>query len=314
MRLWPAFIMLCATMSAIAAPRVACDFPDFDFGRQPSIRPVRHSFLIRNTGDTPLTIKRIDVTCGCLVAGQITNAIPHGGETALEVRMNLRGLNGSIKKTLYVVSDDPAQPPLQLIMRGEVFPEFEIMPRIVVFSPTGTMTTSMEREVRIQADGEVRLRIVEYGMRSNSCAVTMFEDAPGRAYRFRLSTTAVPALKMDYLTIRTDHPRYREVVVPVRFALVEDGIVIPAVIVVSTNGLTVPVRLIVQSRSGSSFAITGVKAPFPGVRMETTRLAADRWQVAVEELPGTAAGQDIVIKTDLPSMNEINVPVEGDLP
>lgn len=104
---------------ANSSPKIACDAPELDFGNKSQTNVVRHAFVIKNEGQTPLTISRIHACCG---AGTrlATNSVPPQTNTVLELTLSLSGRSGPMHKSLYIHSNDPVNPIFQLKIKGNV--------------------------------------------------------------------------------------------------------------------------------------------------------------------------------------------------
>jgi len=78
---------------------------------------VRQAFIIRNDGDEPLLITNIRGCCGASTRLE-TNSIAPGTQTTFEVSLSLRGRLGNQHKSLYLESNDPKEPLLQVRFIG----------------------------------------------------------------------------------------------------------------------------------------------------------------------------------------------------
>ena len=114
-------IVICclAQPPAVSSPRIACDAPDLDFGSQSRTNVVRHSFIIKNDGQAPLTISRIHACCGASAHLAASN-VPLQTNAVLELILPLSGRTGPMHKSLYIHSNDPVNPIFQLKIKGNV--------------------------------------------------------------------------------------------------------------------------------------------------------------------------------------------------
>jgi hypothetical protein len=102
-----------------AAPRIEIPEPVFQFGWRDNSATVTNRFVLKNTGDATLQITDIRVSCGCSRATPERRVLDPGEETALDVRTNLQGFNGPIRKSVIVASNDPRSPYCTLWIKGE---------------------------------------------------------------------------------------------------------------------------------------------------------------------------------------------------
>ena len=66
---------------------------------------IKCSFELTNKGNKPITIHKIDVSCGCLSAEISSNIILPQEKTMLTIRVNPRKQLGHFNKSVYVNSD-----------------------------------------------------------------------------------------------------------------------------------------------------------------------------------------------------------------
>jgi len=101
-------------------PAIRFDRMTHDFGKIPSDRKVSVRWVFHNDGDAPLEIVAVRPTCGCTVTAPQDDLIPPGGTGALEVTFDPAGQQGSVRKSLAVMSNDPRRPSVLLTLRAEV--------------------------------------------------------------------------------------------------------------------------------------------------------------------------------------------------
>jgi hypothetical protein len=117
---------------AFAAPRISCDEPVFEFGTRDSSETVEHSFELKNTGTSDLTITAIRPACGCTATELTRPTIPPGETAKISTKLTLVGRSGEARKTIAVESNDPANPTIVLAMEGKIATEFEVIPPTLV--------------------------------------------------------------------------------------------------------------------------------------------------------------------------------------
>ncbi len=81
--------------------------PEFDFGYVPGNSKYIHNFVIRNVGDGPLKIVKVDPTCGCTTAPIDKSDLDPGEETTIRVTFDSGKIIGMARKRIKVLSDDP---------------------------------------------------------------------------------------------------------------------------------------------------------------------------------------------------------------
>lgn len=103
-------------------PQISCDEPRYDMGLLVQGDSARHSFLIRNTGGSPLEVQAVNTSCGCTAALPADKVIPPGGRSRIDVTYDTRGKLGDVDKQIRVWTDDPGRPLLVLTILGKVVP------------------------------------------------------------------------------------------------------------------------------------------------------------------------------------------------
>ncbi|NLG35991.1 MAG: DUF1573 domain-containing protein [Lentisphaerae bacterium] len=129
------------------APKIVCDQTVYDFGQRDNSEVVEHHYVIRNEGSLSLEIRGVRATCGCTAVKPEQNVIPPGGETKIQVRLNLSGRSGMQIKTVTVQSNDPETPNLTLQIRGTATQPLRIQPATLFFGrldPNAARTRNIE--------------------------------------------------------------------------------------------------------------------------------------------------------------------------
>lgn len=115
------------------SPQIVCDEPVYDFGEAPNHRVVEHTFTVRNAGTLALEIRRVRASCGCTAVRSSQEVIPPGQSGAIEVRFDLRGRRGQQYKSVFVESNDPQTPTLNLQVRGTALQPLRVEPATLFY-------------------------------------------------------------------------------------------------------------------------------------------------------------------------------------
>ncbi|MBX2945713.1 MAG: DUF1573 domain-containing protein [Cyclobacteriaceae bacterium] len=94
-----------ATTSKTNGPVLTFEKNTHDFGDIFQGDQVEHVFKFTNTGNEPLIISNIQVTCGCTAPSWPKNPIPPGGKGEIKIGFNSTGKMGRQNKTVTVVSN-----------------------------------------------------------------------------------------------------------------------------------------------------------------------------------------------------------------
>lgn len=88
-------------------------------------------FDLVNEGDGALSIKAVRPTCGCTVADYDKQIAP-GATGHVSAKLDTKDFSGPISKSILVMSDDPQSPTVTLVIKADVRPYVEILPRPLV--------------------------------------------------------------------------------------------------------------------------------------------------------------------------------------
>lgn len=114
-------VLLLGEHSGAAEPRLHAETDTWDFGEVTEGFVARGDLTIENRGDAPLQILNIRATCsGCSAAAATEDPIPPGGKTSVRIQFNTAGYSGKQDGVLYLHSNDPKTPFIQIKVVGTV--------------------------------------------------------------------------------------------------------------------------------------------------------------------------------------------------
>jgi hypothetical protein len=114
---------------------------DHDFGRLSQGSQVSHVYTVTNVSDQPLSIERVQSSCGCTAALVAENKLAPGQSSAVEVRFTSGKLIGPFHKTVRVHTRPEGV--LVLSLRGSIQPDYLADPSALNFGTLklGAQTT-----------------------------------------------------------------------------------------------------------------------------------------------------------------------------
>ncbi len=119
-------VLAVAAASAFAAapaakgPKVVFKEEAWNFGRAKMGADLVHEFIFKNEGDAPLKIVNVETSCGCTAALVSDKKVEPGKSGKIKVTFNTQGYAGEVVKYVYVETDDPVQPRVQLKISAAV--------------------------------------------------------------------------------------------------------------------------------------------------------------------------------------------------
>ena len=118
-----------ATISAAAAPGLFIENPSWNFGAVTNGGHVQHDFVLRNTGDARLVIKRIMTSCdSCVKVYLDESMIAPGASTIAHCVLDTRQLSGDIIRQVTFESDVPLSAGAKAELLATLVPVYVVSP------------------------------------------------------------------------------------------------------------------------------------------------------------------------------------------
>ena len=103
-----------------AAPVVEFETTKVDFGNIDQREKVTVSFKYRNAGKSDLIIRKIRTTCGCTTITKSNTVVKPGESSTIEAVFDAGVRKGKQHKMINVITNDPKQSQVNLILSGDV--------------------------------------------------------------------------------------------------------------------------------------------------------------------------------------------------
>jgi hypothetical protein len=167
--------------SAVAAPHAELRETSFDFGKIYEDRVLTHTFVIKNTGTSTLTIEDVDPDCACTVPNY-DKSIPPGGQGDISLTIKPFSVLHQFKKEAKVKLDDPDRPSLVLTLTGMAQPFIEIQPSHIV-RLRGAPGDDIQGQVRFISHLPTPFKITQFRTNiPNRIEVTLKPEVPDKVY------------------------------------------------------------------------------------------------------------------------------------
>ncbi len=111
------------------APKISFDQTTYDFGTTSQVDQVAGKFTFKNSGEAVLELKKPTTSCGCTVAKLQPETLKPGETGELSFTLNIGMSKGHIEKHITVPSNDPQTPSVNLTIKADIKPTFEINPQ-----------------------------------------------------------------------------------------------------------------------------------------------------------------------------------------
>ena len=313
-----------AEQGQVKAPKMTVPQHVKDFGIVPQGKILEANFQIVNEGTDTLEIKAVRPTCGCTVA-KFDKTVAPGKAGMVRAKVDTSEFKGPIAKSILVMTNDPETPTVRLVVKAEVQPYLEVLPRPLVrfnairgektvekltvvsdrnepFKVTKVETNVPYITASFRKLGEDELIKGKY-KDQYEVALTMNGDAPVGP----ISAAAV---------IHTTHPKQPKLEVRI-FGVVRALLhVTPSQVQFGTvDPKDKPGRnvIVLNNRKGVDVHIKDLRIDDPAFEVQAfTMQEGKRYQITIAMKPDASAGQHkatLTILTDDPDHPEIKVPV-----
>ena len=311
---------------AAPQPKIVAPQPIHDFGAQPRGDKLQHDFELRNEGAVPLEVREVRPACGCTVV-EFDKTIAPGAAGKVRASLDTHEFVGPIAKTIDVLSNDPSNPRLQLVVKATVRPLVTATPGYARYSYVqherpGTLTQYLWAQ-----DGH-DLKILDVKspypfLKTSFREATAEERKPeGKGRQWRVDITLLPDAEVgtlgDFVEIRTDHPKDSLVRIPVSGFVRPVIAVTPPVANIGTRDLSkegYTGKLKVANFATETIAVTKVESDVPGVTAKLEPVEDGRtYNVLMIFSPATPKGElngKLRIHTASPKVPVVEVPLRG---
>ncbi len=117
-------------------------------------------FELVNEGDGTLTVKAVRPTCGCTVA-DFDREIPAGTTGKVQAKLDTKDFAGPISKSILVMTDDPQMPTVTLVIKADIRPFVEILPRPLVRFNAVLYEPMNQSFIVVGADPEKKIKVLD---------------------------------------------------------------------------------------------------------------------------------------------------------
>jgi hypothetical protein len=204
---------------------------------------------------------------------QFDRAIPPGGEGKVTLKVDLKGYQGSVRKSATVDSNDPQNPRSTLVLQGNVKPLIEVQPSgSIIFRGMADQMeektvslTSTKRQFAIQKvesnlDDKIRYRVETV--------------EAGKHYRLKITNLLKQGNYNGVIKCYTDMPEKSEIQIRVSGYVEGDVSVKPLMVLIGKLSAQQPVR------TGKVLVVSNRKKPF-----QIKQLTYDETLVEVKQEP-----------------------------
>jgi len=300
------------------APKIAFDATHFDFGRISPDKKVSHLYKVTNAGNAILSITNVRPACGCTstVTGQWS--VKPGESTDIEATFDPRGQRGIVRKSIVVVSNDPAAPETTLTFDAEVVQPIQPSKDNVFFDNVDRGGAAADSIRFVSHDGNpVKLTGAEAPGAPYLHLATR-SDGKDAVLDLKLAGQEIPKgqdMGIEVVTVRTANPQLPLFRVNVQWQVKPSIVAQPSAVAWSEAkaGQELRMELDLTQAQGKPFRVTNATSTNPILAVEGVGGAAAAKQKLVivfsaKARPGRYS-EKATILTDDPQRPSIEIPV-----
>ena len=206
--------------AAFAAAELTVPEANYSFGTIPQGKKVQHNFVIRNSGDAPLQIKEVNVSCGCTAAKPSSSLVAPGKSAEIQVIFDSSSFSGRVQKSVSLVTNAGRAPNYTLYLDGTIVEVLQTTPRQLSLGPVKP-GVAKQSSVTVTNRDATSVRLLSVNTTSNTlqikATIRKSELKPGETGTIDLTITPRADAKVmsGYLHIMTDCAQKKEITIPV---------------------------------------------------------------------------------------------------
>lgn len=314
----PAAPTLPAVLNA-DGPRINFSEVLFDFGRIKASEPVRHDFIVTNTGNAVLDILTVQPGCpGCTTALPWDRQIQPGQTGKIPIQFNPFGFSGSMTKSVTVSCNDPAQPSHVLQFRANIWQPIDVQPTYVYFMPAEGEETNETKVVRIVSNLEEPLTLNPPQCDNPAFKLELKTLQPGKEFALHVSHggSSSNAAPQGNITIGTSSTNLPTIKISTRVMPQPALAVSPQQIILPAGALSAGHRhtQMIRNNSSTPMKVTEATVNAEGVTVQVNESQPGKLFMLTVNFPANfqlPPGQpfDLTVKTTHPKRPLIKVPI-----
>lgn len=314
----------------VAGPKLEVPEKILDKGIVAKGDVVEANFKLVNEGTETLVVKSVRPTCGCTVADYDREIAP-GGTGWVKSKLDTADFSGPVSKSILVMTNDPQDPTVSLVIKAEVKPYVEVLPRPLIRFNALQHEQLTEKVTIVSGDGSTDFKVtgvdssVPY-LKASVRQLDKEEQIPGKPapqYEVALALTEdAPMGPVNaQLSVHTDHPKAKTVLIKVYGVVRALLHVTPPQIQFGTvEASSNPGRnvIVINNRTGGSgVEVTSAEVTDPAFDATVSPIQEGRrYQVTVTIKPDAEPGtKDAILKvsTNDPEFPQLTVPVRANI-
>jgi hypothetical protein len=155
----------------------------YDFGIVEEGVNVNHTYVFKNTGTEPVTIRYVQPSCVCTRVLEWDHMVAPGKKGKISITLDTPRYNGEIFKIIDVKTDIPEQQSIRLTLKGKVIIPVELVPLNAWLGEVNAETEFLSGSVEIRNNLDTPLMIIEIIPPDDKIRYTFATIEKNRKYR-----------------------------------------------------------------------------------------------------------------------------------
>jgi hypothetical protein len=320
-----------ASAPAAAEPPVATPVPStsgavitfestlVDLGTVTRGEPLTRTVTFSNTGSTPLTITKLKASCGCTTVKGGEQTVAPGQQGSFELKLDTTKFMGPVSKTVDVESN-ATNGMVRLSLKASIWSPVTVHPPTVSFGTAIKGTTVEPRVIEVTVTDAEPLPIAGFTCSNPYFKTEMKTVEEGRRYQI---SVAVPELgtrtQSGELILDLQHPKMKELKIPVHISPVDALVVQPKLINVTAATLkassTSSITVFCHDPAVAELQVTDMVYSGGGdVAVSFEREGNNRWGRVLLKFPqgfkpSEAKEATVSFRTNHPDYPQVSIPV-----
>ena len=178
-------------------------FPEgtrYDFGTVDEEGLIKHEFLLENQGGSNLEIEDVKTGCGCTSAILTKKLLAPGADAKVIVSYKGRSLNQREKIPIWIISNDPDKPIVQMILTGIVRTKVFWFPKSLSFN-CEQGTSNQFREVQCLTKMLGKFEVNKVVTSSDNISVSVDKNEKGIRCKIALNPSCLKGNSTEKVTL-----------------------------------------------------------------------------------------------------------------
>lgn len=324
MRMSALIALLLLPVLAAAGGHLVLEPSGLDFGTMTRHETHEATVTLRNDGDAPLSIQRVEATCGCTVPELAVDQLAPGQSTTMDVQFNSQDFQGRQLKFIKIYTDVVSQRVIDFPVKAMITVPLEMHPpsAMVRFPAVhGGETRTISYTFMAQAVSPLEIKPVTWPEAWLDVAVRPGTDPQTVNVDFTVKADGPSGSHREALKLRTNVPEVPVVNLEADARILSDLTARPERVNLRRvrAGQDVAIEVEVTAAApGTAFKLTGAEVDIPGLAAEV-----ENGETAVVRLAGQALAFDhpfaaerkgriagtLTIRTDHASSPVLELPV-----